>query len=318
MKRSAPTHALRAARLFALLLLVGGCSKKHPESSGENSKDVRQGSEVVAPAGVVAVVSRSLASELSLAERIELIRGLPEELSEKELEALFGYLSGECPKGVEDAIWLVVGNEVMEVLRHRDLPGLERRFATLAAHTAATAVMRDYAMQHYLIYQGRRLGEPSGDVAERTAVMAADLKRIFVLESAGGRTILGTGFMGLAALNRELGNPAVAALAEDVARQFAVPLIVQAREGVMPANIASAVRLASELRLEDAKEAVRRLAFGTETAPLVKIACLYSLRHYADPQDAVPLRELTDESEVSPVRKVAEQTLAFIENLKSK
>lgn len=61
-------------------------------------------------------------------------------VSQQQLDSILGFLAGIPPAGVSISTWLMTGNEVLEVLRYRDLPGSGRSFADLTDDQAATTL----------------------------------------------------------------------------------------------------------------------------------------------------------------------------------
>jgi hypothetical protein len=311
-------------------LLLSACSDDHKDGVSSGSSD-RPGKHSDRTASSTAPARkeagrmpgsflRSLEPELSVAERISHVRSLPGELSEIQLDELFRLLSGPRPGEISQSEWLVVGNEILEVLRHRDLRGLESRFTNLAADPAVDGVMRDYALQHYLRLQQSRLealSETDGnDEAESlVAALEADTRRILATENRGTQTILGTGFMGLAALCRQLDEPALTNAVTGVVRDLALPLIEHPGEDALTANVTSAIQISSQLKLPEAEQPIRQLAFGDDTDPSLRLNSVYGLRYYSNPLDVEPLRKLAQSRK--PIHFVAQETLAVIEQQNS-
>lgn len=79
-----------------------------------------------------------------------LIRELPRDLNDGEVEALLGFIGGRQPAGFQDLQWGSLVNDIEAALTRQELPR-ERVFRelTMIFHDGARPVMlRDYALQH--------------------------------------------------------------------------------------------------------------------------------------------------------------------------
>lgn len=312
--------------LIATISFLAGCSKNREEPQAESS---RSGDRTVSatvkprsavPENIPEEIRKSLQPEMELPERIDLIRALPETLSEKQLEDLFVLLSGKKPEDLTDSGWRVIANEILETLRHRQIPGLAEMLTGLASdRSVADAVIRDYSLQHYLILGKTNLemlAAAGTATAPETVKLTASLKQIFGSADSAKDTILGTGFAGIESLARDKQDPQLREALSGLVAEFAVPLIGKPVDQVMIPNAISAVRAAAYFRIEGAEQAIRELAFGNSAEPSIRLNGVYALRYYSNPADLEALRKLSNSKQA--VRHAAADTVASIEQAHSK
>lgn len=230
-------------------------------------------------------------SRLPWLERIDAVRALPDPLNAAALAELIAFLH-DTPTGPKGD-WHVVCNEIMEVLRKRNLaPGsYSRLMLELAQDRKAEDVMRDYAAQA-LSYWITGLDPDHG--RETDPVMA---QRAFdgLLQEArhpdnAQITLSGTTLRMLTDVVID-GGPELKARRADL-----VAVALEFADGRLPAavvNRASAIQVAARLGAPEIPQLCRNLLANEATAPDLRLSAIAALGLTGSRQDVALLQILS-------------------------
>lgn len=230
-------------------------------------------------------------SRLPWLERIDAVRTLPDTLDAAALAELIAFLH-ETPTGPKGD-WHVVCNEIMEVLRKRNLaPGsYSQLMLELAQDRKAEDVIRDYAAQA-LAYWITGLDPDHG--RETDPVIA---QRAFdgLLQEArhpdnAQLTLSGTTLRMLTDVVID-GGPAMQARRADL-----VAVALEFADGRLPAavvNRASAIQVAARLGAPEIPQLCRKLLANETTAPDLRLSAIAALGQTGTRQDVTLLQTLS-------------------------
>jgi hypothetical protein len=221
-------------------------------------------------------------------QRVQAVRSLPGKLGDASVDRLFEFLKQPPAAGQEN--WYLVCNEIMEVMRKRNLaPGLyTRKHLELIQSGASDPMIRDYAAQHlaqWISGIDANAREANPDVAMGAfGEMCAEATK----PANAQLTLTGTTLNALtdAVLN---GNEAMRGRKDEVAR-LALEVLQNRHAEASAVNRATALQAAARLDAPVLSGICRELAADT-TAPVdVRLSSIAALGQIGGPEDLALLR----------------------------
>lgn len=281
--------------ILALLLLAGGVLLgirvlKPGKTEGPATKPaaVRRGTDEPTRPPVAPVLIRKLLDpSLHPAERIEAVRALPTDLSERELTELMALLRRPPPERISASTWYMLLNEVMEVLRQPRFQwaGYGGAMGGLVVDRHVDPVVRDYAAQHLSLWLGAATPAQTDNAFDRG--MEAFLT-VLRGEREAFESVTGTTFMalcdlhtkraGLGSYDAELGTIITAYIAGDRPASLS--------------NRISAIQAAGRMDHREALPAIRGFATRGAANPSIRLSSIAALGYFSDPADQPFLRDL--------------------------
>lgn len=226
-------------------------------------------------------------------QRIQAVRALPGKLGDASVDRLFEFLKQPPASGQEN--WYLVCNEIMEVMRKRNLaPGLyTRKHLELIQSANSDPMIRDYAAQHLAQWI-------SGIDPQAREVDAQVAKDAFtsLCEEAGKPTnaqltLTGTTLNALtdAVLN---GGEAMRDRKEEVAR-LALDVLQNRHAEASAVNRATALQAAARLNAPGLNEICRQLAADSTAPADVRLSSIAALGQVGSAEDIAFLRAYTQD-----------------------
>lgn len=221
-------------------------------------------------------------------QRVQAVRALPGKLGEASVDRLFEFL--KQPPAVGQENWYLVCNEIMEVMRKRNLaPGIyTRKHLELIQSASSDPMIRDYAAQHlaqWISGIDAQAREADGETAKGAFTSLCEE----AAKPANAQlTLTGTTLNALtdAVLN---GNEAMRGRKDEVAR-VALDVLQNRHAEASAVNRATALQAAARLDAPGLNEICRQLAADT-TAPVdVRLSSIAALGQVGGPEDLSLLR----------------------------
>lgn len=226
-------------------------------------------------------------------ERIKAVRALPGKLGDDSAERLYAYL--EQPPATGEEHWYLVCNEIMEVLRKRNLtPGIyTRKHLDLIQSAKSDPMIRDYAAQH--LAQWISGNDPNArETNSELAASAFDAMREEAARPANGQlTLAGTTLNGLCDTVLT-GSEAMKAKQNEVG-SLAVKMAETNDGSVSNANRATALQVAARLKVSGLPQACRRMAADKQEAIDVRLSSIAALGLVGSEQDVALLESMHSE-----------------------
>lgn len=306
-----------------LALFAAGCAD---DGKMESTNDASAGNPPEAPADsdqaidsirAPGPITEALAEDIDLNRRISLVRELQSNPDEDQLDAMFELVKGQKPDSLSNSEWRVVANEILETLRKGRCPGLGTRLVELSSDRGADGVVRDYALQQYILLSERQLADSrhSEEHEKLVSDFFSGLRQVLKSDRESRTSIPGTGFLGIAAVYRDIDSPEFKVGADQLAIDYALPIIASAASQELAANAASAIQFAAEIGLADCEESIRRFASDSATATLIRISSIFALRYYPNEENRLLLSGIMDKAgSRSPLRRIAKESLSIINN----
>lgn len=226
-------------------------------------------------------------------ERIKAVRSLPGKLGDASADKLYAYL--EQPPATGEENWYLVCNEIMEVLRKRNLtPGVyTQKHLALIQSEKANPVIRDYAAQHLAQW----ISGIDPNAKETDAALAQQAFDSMLDEAGkpenGQLTLAGTT---LNALCDAVTTGSEAMKAKREAVGAAALKVVENKDGTAsPVNRSSALQVAARLQTPGLPQACRHLATNKQEAVDVRLSAIAALGQIGDAQDVVFLQSMASE-----------------------
>jgi hypothetical protein len=208
-------------------------------------------------------------------ERVKAVRELPLELAPATVEDLFAFL--QSPPSAARNEWYMVCNEIMEVLRKRDLaPGIyTSNHLALIQSPTADPVIRDYAAQHLVQWiSGIDPGASEQDPARAAAAFEA-----LCVEAGnpanGHLTLAGTTLNGLA--DAVINGNSVMRRERAAVGRLAMEILDSPNVSVSNVNRATAIQVAARLNVTELPERCRSLARDPQVAVDLRLSSIAAL-----------------------------------------
>jgi hypothetical protein len=214
-------------------------------------------------------------SSLHWEERIQAVRDLPEKLKPQTLERLFAFL--EEPPPADENHWYLICNEVMEVLRKRNLVSdiYTPRCLSLVKSATAAPVIRDYAAQHL----GQWISGIDPNAREQDPVqarLAFDELCSAASDPANGQLTLAGTILNTLADAVTNGSPSIQQ--ERNATGRLALQILDAPEGLVSTfNRATAIQVAARMQVPELPERCRILASNPQAPADVRLSAIAAL-----------------------------------------
>lgn len=236
--------------------------------------------------------------------RLEVVRSLPDDLTNEEFDDLMGLIRGPMPDRLSADDWHEAANEIMKVLRE---PGFHIRsygdsMAGLVLDQTADPVIRDYAAQHLALTLDRVTHDPTP--ADFHLAMNAFLK-VVADEHEAFNGVTGTILMSLSALSETFHHDDLAPYRARLGAAI-VALATGVRNSSM-SNRISAIQAAGRLGFPEALPAIRELARGPAPKPSIRLSSVAALGYFHQPEDREFLHKLAANDDA--LSKVAEAAL---------
>ena len=310
MTRQGKTFLIGTA---AACILAASCQKdedEHSTGAGEVStgKHHGGGSAQAAPPSPLADLRQAIQADRPMYELLEESHRLTQNLTPGQLAEIFAFMDGEPPEGMTDGVWRLLTNEIMEALRLNPLPELGGELYGLASSPRANPVVRDYAMQHYILCE-EKVMRGGQDAAARTESLNRMLDNVGKLHSGTDtytETLYGTSVLGLAAI----AESDAAAGADSIRERMAgwiTPWLDDSHE-VSTANRIAAIQVAGRLKVEEAADLVAATVWDKSAPLLERISALYALNSFPAHMDEERLKKLAKED-----RRLRHATLALLD-----
>ena len=214
-------------------------------------------------------------------ERVQAVRDLPSRLGEESVSQLFAFL--EQPPASGEEKWYLVCNEIMEVLRKRNMvPGIYTKSLTkLVTSPSADPMIRDYAVQH-LAQWASGIDPAACEPDQALAVSAfASMHAEAGNSKNGALTMVGTACNALAdaVIN---GSPAIQAKRDEVSR---LALAVIRDSAFSTVNRSSAIQAAARLGADGLPAICRELAADTHASVDLRLSSIAALGVVGGPED---------------------------------
>jgi hypothetical protein len=228
-------------------------------------------------------IDRIVDSGLHWEQRVQAVRELPDNLGAASVGRLFEFLKQPPAAGQEH--WYLVCNEVMEVLRKRNLASgvYTRKHMELVQSTASDPMIRDYAAQH--LAQWISGMDPSA--REQDAAVAGEAFEVLTAEATkpanGSLTLVGTVLNSLTDSVIH-GGQTMQAKRDDVAR-LAMSLVTAPSGALSAVNRTSALQAAAQLKAPGLPAACRRLAADDTESVDVRLSSIAALGLAGQPED---------------------------------
>lgn len=208
-------------------------------------------------------------------ERVKAVRDLPPRLDAATVEGLFAFLQG--PPAAARNEWYLVCNEIMEVLRKRELaPGIyTSNNLALIQSPAADPVIRDYAVQHLVQWIS---GIDPGACEQDPARAAAAFETLCVEAknpANGDLTLAGTTLNGLA--DAVINGNAVMRQQRTAVGRLAMEILDSPNVSVSNVNRATAIQVAARLEVAELPERCRSLARDPQVAGDLRLSAIAAL-----------------------------------------
>ena len=226
--------------------------------------------------------------------RMELIRALPDDLTEVELQALVREVLTPPAPNVSEAWHSSFIHELCTSLQR--LPSshdlLAHALATVAANRAFPVVHRDYAFQHLRILWRNSL-DPLAPGLEQPRTLA--IEQTFRQLLTDRPETAAQCILGLHELRHENGLPAVP-------DQKINQLVVEVLSSADPAGTTSlparmtAIRIMAERKLPDAGDILKSIARDPQEHALVRTSAIGAIGHAARPGDSEFLKSLDSDN----------------------
>lgn len=231
----------------------------------------------------VVQIDRIVDSGLHWEQRVQAVRELPDNLGTASVDRLFEFL--KQPPAASHEHWYLVCNEVMEVLRKRNLaPGIyARKHMELVQSTASDPMIRDYAAQH--LAQWISGVDPSAHeqdpalVSEGFDALATEVTK----PENGSLTLVGTALNSLTDSVIH-GDQALRAKRDETAR-LAMSLVNAPSGALSAVNRTSALQAAARLKAPGLPAACRRLAADEAESVDVRLSAIAALGLAGEPED---------------------------------
>jgi len=268
-------------------------SRHFPERSTVNAPAAAVLSPVVAPEPerkprFVGQIEQIEDPGLHWEQRIQAVRSLPGKLGEASVERLFEFLKQPPASGQEN--WYLVCNEIMEVLRKRNLASgvYTHKHLELIQSSGSDPMIRDYAAQHLAQW----ISGIDPQARETNPEVAKDAFASLYEEAAkpanAQLTLTGTTLNALtdAVMN---GDEAMRERKGEVAK-LALE-ILQDREGAASSvNRSTALQAAARLDASGLNELCRQLAADANQPPDVRLSSIAALGQVGGSEDIAFLR----------------------------
>jgi len=221
-------------------------------------------------------------------QRVQAVRALPGKLGEASVERLFEFLKQPPVAGQEN--WYLVCNEIMEVLRKRNLaPGIyTRKHLELIQSASADPMIRDYAAQHLAqwisgIDPQAREADPEVTKAAFTSLCEEAAK-----PANAQLTLTGTTLNALtdAVMN---GGDAMRDRNDEVAK-LALEILQDRQGATSSVNRSTALQAAARLDAPGLNEICRHLAADNSQPPDVRLSSIAALGQVGGAEDLAFLR----------------------------
>jgi len=316
-RKTTSRAVLAAAALLPAVLLTASCERNGNGKTGRaETKSHRAAHAVKAPgrSGRPRARVESLLRECRDQHgMIDALRAQCAEMGAADLDEVFALLASGPPEGASPSLWHLAANEIMEQLKAReDLPEVAPRIFSLASSPDAPPVIRDYAVQHYLLAEMQTLrGIPETAPEKRSEAFGRlldNMESLLAENQSAGTTLFGTSLMGLAALAGELRGGELRRL-----RQRAAPFLLPAISGAAPATAAekvSAIQAAARIGIPEAAPLLAAIARDEKAGFSERLSAIAALRHYPDHADAAWLEQLAESR--SRLRFAARETLKHL------
>jgi HEAT repeats len=210
--------------------------------------------------------------------RLAAISRLGFRLSLAEREALYAYLRDPSEdKWLRPGQSFALKNDILNALCDQEVPPAELTpfLVALWRDAAQPLVVRDYALQHFAPWYSKVKASQRAQILEELSVAA----------QATGQSYAGTALIALSRIQREHGTAAAPALSGHIQR------LVEDTAGNPLARI-SAVQLAADLRLEQARNPIRQIALDDSQAETLRLAAIGALGNLGTPEELGGLREI--------------------------
>ena len=255
-----------------------------PAFNGEGAEVSRT---TVPDTSPVPVLVRKLSEPaLHLEDRIQAVRALPSDLSEKESNSLMDLLREPAPAGINSGDWYVMQNEIMEVMRQPRFAwnGFGSAMEALVVDRHVDPVVRDYAAQHLTLYLA---GEPKeGSLSDGMNAFLTVLRG----EREAHEDVAGTTLMALCDLHSQRPPAELAPYKEELGK-----IITSYADGSISASLPNwiaAIQSAGRLDVQAALPAIRRYVMEKAPNASVKLSSVAALGYYGDAADLPFLNEL--------------------------
>jgi len=216
-------------------------------------------------------------------ERVRAVRELPDKLDKPTTDRLFAFLQEPPATGEEK--WYLVCNEIMEVLRKRNLvPDVyTKNLLTLIQSSTADPTIRDYAAQH--LAQWVSGIDPSAcEKDPRQAAAAFEAMCREASNPANGQlTLAGTTLNALADAVTH-GGPTVQQERAAVGR-LALRMVDSPAGVFSNVNRSTALQVAARLQMPEVPQRSRMLALDTNTPADVRLSAIAALGLVGDAED---------------------------------
>ncbi len=246
------------------------------------------------------VVAEALdtSSTIPWEQRLDLVRTLPADLAEIELEALLEALLKPRPAGVSASLHSSFLHEIATLLQKQPaaLPRFAQALAVLVGDTGRDAVSRDYALQHL-----RQAWQRAGNRPALRETIAGDLREWIALDSSVSvSALLSLHLLGTAplAMSRVTGMSAAGSTPPDNG-SFGIPdseitplLAPLFSEKANTPNLSArltAARIAGERRLADFRQPLLAQLTDPSEHALVRMAAANAIGKIGNPGDLAAL-----------------------------
>jgi hypothetical protein len=226
-------------------------------------------------------------------QRIQAVRSLPGKLGDASVDRLFEFLKQPPASGQDN--WYLVCNEIMEVMRKRNLaPGLyTRKHLELIQSPVSDPMIRDYAAQHlaqWISGIDPQAREADPDIAKEAFTGMCEE----AIKPANAQlTLTGTTLNALtdAVLN---GGEAIRGRKDEVAR-LALDVLENRHAEASAVNRATALQAAARLNAPGLNEICRQLAADATVPVDVRLSSIAALGQVGGSEDLTFLRAYTQD-----------------------
>lgn len=226
-----------------------------------------------------------------LAERIDAVRGLPDDLSTSEITALIDLLRQPAPPNTSEKEWYVILNEIMEVLR-------QPRFQWAGYGDVMKEIMKDRNMDPVVRdYSAQYLSQWLGDsrMSHLTGYAWAPALETY-LEVIGGERealepVTGTSLMAMSDLYEKAGSERFSGIRKRL-DPLITDLVSGKRQTTLPNRI-SAIQAAGRMKVASALPEARRMAGDPDENSSLRLSSVAILGYFRDPADRPFLEQLS-------------------------